>query len=212
MKVTINSKINRYFNALIILFFSTFGLSMLAFADSFSMQHNALSDLGCTRTPTGEPNTIGFIIFACGLALSSGLLFRISRLFRLDDSIRHHRIKQYLCLMGSLGCLLFIFPYNLNDNVHMIGAAMLVGALWAIGSLNLLEDHQAIGNIRFILWMLLLQGSVLTYAAAFAFDLPFCNIAQKFAVSGLGVVIKICMTRVPSPVAPEIIPDKAPIF
>jgi hypothetical protein len=35
MKVTINSKINRYFNTLIILFFSTFGLSMLAFADSF---------------------------------------------------------------------------------------------------------------------------------------------------------------------------------
>jgi hypothetical protein len=65
----------------------------------------------------------------------------------------------------------------------MIGAAMLVGALWAIGSLICSKITRQ--SATFVLFYgCRFTGSVLTYAVAFAFDLPFCNIAQKFAVFG----------------------------
>ena len=92
--------------------------------------------------------------------------------------------------MGGLGCFVFIFPHNINDNIHMIGAALFVAAVWAMGTLLLVESRKTINRERTVLLQTLLQSTVISYAISYFADLSIKNIAQKFAVFGLIIVLK----------------------
>jgi len=191
MSQLVNPKISSLFSLVILLVISTFGLSMVTYNESVNLRDFALSDLGCTVTPQGKSNAISCFIFALGMFITSYILLRIAVYFRQDNSIIHYHLKHYLCLMGSVGSFGFIFPWNLNDNIHMIGAGLMVAALWAIGGLLLFEARKFISFGRFLLLQLILQGTVLTYAVTFVVDSPIRNIPQKFAVLGLIFVLKI---------------------
>jgi len=73
----------------------------------------------------------------------------------------------------------------------MAGAALFVAAIWALGTLLLIEAWKSTNRERNILLQILLQSTVIGYAVTFFADLPVKNIAQKFAVFGLIIVLKI---------------------
>jgi len=110
--------------------------------------------------------------------------------FLKDENLVHHQLKFALSLMGGTGCFVFIFPHNINDNIHMIGAALFVAAVWALGTLFLIESRKTGTRERTVLLQTILQGTVITYAVCYFTDLPIKNIVQKFAVFGLIIVLK----------------------
>jgi hypothetical protein len=91
--------------------------------------------------------------------------------------------------------LVFIFPHNINNNIHIVGAAIMVASLWALTGLFLFEARRFVPLEKFIVQQSTLQVAVLTYATAYMYDLPIKNIAQKFAVLGLIIVLKVATAK-----------------
>lgn len=71
----------------------------------------------------------------------------------------------------------------------------MVASLWALTGLFLFEARRFVPLEKFIVQQSILQVTVLTYAAAYAYDLPVKNIAQKFAVLGLMIVLKFATAK-----------------
>ncbi len=187
----INRNISSLFSMLIILFIGTFSLGILLYGETFSFWNSAFSDLGSTVTPGGVSNSLSSIIFIIGMLISSFVFFKISQQFKTDPDILHYRQKQQLSLTGGIGCFIFICPYNINDDIHMIGAALMVASIWAIGTLLLIEARKFVQKEKVLLLQTILQGTVLTYAFTYFADMAVRDIAQKFAVLGLIIVLKI---------------------
>lgn len=187
----INQKIRILISKLVILIVGTFLLSIITYGGHFSFWYSAFSDLGSTTTPEGEPNLFSCLIFVTGIVICGCILFRVSRLFQQDRQILHHRAKSQLGLLGSIGCFIFVFPHNINNNIHMIGAAMFVATMWALGTLILIESYNQSRKEQVLLLQTVLQITVLSYAITYFADLPIKNIAQKFATFGLLIVLKI---------------------
>ncbi|MGC9363214.1 MAG: hypothetical protein ACP5FZ_01455 [Fidelibacterota bacterium] len=187
----INQKISALFSKLVVLVVGTFLFSILTYGGNFSFWYSAFSDLGSTITPEGEANLFSCLIFVTGILICGVVLFRTGKLFDQAGQIWHHRTKSRLCLLGSTGCFIFIFPHNINNDIHMIGAAMFVAALWALGTLILIESYNQTKKEQVLLLQAVLQITVLSYAITYFADLPVKNIAQKFATFGLLIVLKI---------------------
>ncbi|MBN2601134.1 MAG: hypothetical protein JXR87_03995 [Candidatus Marinimicrobia bacterium] len=190
MAELLNKEISSLFTRLILLIGLTFTLSMILFGGSFSFWNSAFSDLGSTITPDGISNYSSCIIFMIGMVISGIIFFMIGWLFLKNKNIVHHRLKFTFSLMGSLGCFIFIFPHNINNNIHMIGAALFVAAVWALGTLFLIESRKIGERERTVILQTILQSTVISYAISYFADLSIKNIAQKFAVFGLIIVLK----------------------
>jgi len=190
MAELINKEISSLFTRLILLIGVTFTLSMILFGGSFSFWNSAFSDLGSTIISEGKSNSLACAIFIIGMVISGTIFFMISRLFLKDKDIVHHRLKFHLSLMGSIGCFVFIFSHNINNDIHMVGAALFVAAVWSIGTLFLIETWKTVARERTVLLQTLLQSTVIAYAVTYFTDLSVKNIAQKFAVFGLIIVLK----------------------
>lgn len=191
MSNTVNHEISDLFAGIVLLIIGTFLLSSITYGGHFSFWDSAFSDLGSTTTPEGTSNLLSCIIFVTGIVICGCILFRVSRLFQQDRQILHHRAKSQLGLLGSIGCFIFVFPHNINNNIHMIGAAMFVAAMWALGTLILIESYNQSKKEQVLLLQTVLQITVLSYAITYFADLPIKNIAQKFATFGLLIVLKI---------------------
>jgi len=77
----------------------------------------------------------------------------------------------------------------------MVGAAIMVASLWALAGLFLFEARRFVPLEKFIVQQSILQVTVLTYATAYTYNLPIKNIAQKFAVLGLIIVLKVATAK-----------------
>jgi len=186
----LNRKISRLFNLLMVIIIVSFSLGMIMYSDSFSFWNSPFSDLGITVAPNGKSNIISLIIFAAGMILTGITFLRIAMEFKSDKEIIRSELKASLSTLGGIGCFVFTFPHNINDNVHMIGAACFVAALWSIGTLLLIETRKTISKNLNILLQLVLQITVIGYAICYFADLPIKNIAQKFAIMGLIISVK----------------------
>lgn len=190
MSELISEKISRLFARLIFLIMATFILGMLVYGGTFSFWNSAFSDLGSTVTPEGNSNMPACVVFMTGMVLSGITLLRISKRFAREKGLAHHKLKAHFSLLGGLGCFIFIFPHNINNDIHMVGAALFVASIWSLGTLLLIESRKTVNRERNILLQTILQSTVISYAVTFFADLPHKNIAQKFAVFGLIFVLR----------------------
>jgi hypothetical protein len=196
MPELVNEKISNLFSFLVIIIIGTFCLGMLTFGEPFLFWKYPFSDLGSTVTQNGMSNRYSCFILVLGMFLSGYLLWKISVCFKEDPAIIHYQLKRYLCISAGIGCFVFVFPHNINNDIHMIGAAIMVASFWALAALLLLEARKHIPTEKFILQQSILQGTVLTYAVTYVMDSPIKNIAQKFAILGLMIVLKIATSTV----------------
>jgi len=190
MSELISEKISRLFARLIFLIMATFILGMLVYGGTFSFWNSAFSDLGSTVTPEGNSNMPACVVFMAGMVLSGLTLLRISNHFVKEKGLTHHKLKAHFSLLGGIGCFVFIFPHNINNDIHMVGAALFVAAIWSLGTLLLIESRKTVNRERNILLQTILQSTVISYAITFFANLPVKNIAQKFAVFGLTFVLR----------------------
>ncbi len=195
-----NEAISKLFTALFYVVIATFSLSILTYGESFHFWSDALSDLGTTVTKNGFSNQISFIVIAIGMILSGYLTLKISAYFARHSELQHYRSKRLITLLAAIGFLLFSAPHNIWYILHSVGAGLMVGDLWALGSLILLEQKVQLSVREFILYQLILQITVLAYAFTFFINVPIRQAFQKFAVLGLLFVLKK-ITAIPQKLA-----------
>ena len=193
--------IARRLSAVSIIIVASMALGIIFYREPFRFFEYPLSDLGATRTEHDLSNIVSMFLFDGGMLSSAVIMFSISRLFGTAQ-VEHRRLKRGLTLLSAIGFIVITFPYNINDNIHMSGDAALVGGLWGLTVLSLLEMRESIGTRRFVLLQLLLQGTILPYAAMFAIGLPIKQAFQKPAVAGLILAVRFVVSlhdRVPAP-------------
>jgi len=181
-------ELNRYINYLLGITIVTFILGAITYGEPFSFYDHAYSHLGRIRTQNGNPNTTAFIIFTISLLISAFICFRIEKI--LNGGSRH-----WLFTLCGTGYLVMLFPCDILNPVHAVGAALVIASLWFFTNIRLFHLIPHTGVLRFVVYQLILQGTVLPYAFMYVFDIPARHLAQKFALIGLIVVLKIAITE-----------------
>lgn len=176
--------IQRRLSAVLATVFSVLTIGIILYREPFKFWQYPLSDLGATLTQDGLPNVVPLVLFDTGMISCAVVMFSISTLFATSD-VEHRKLKRLLALICAFGFVVIIFPYNVNDPIHMTGGGAVFGGMWGLFLLLLLELRSRIGGARFWLLQLLLQGTLLPYAVMFAIGPPIQQAYQKPAVIGM---------------------------
>jgi hypothetical protein len=177
---SLNIWLNYLMGVTILVFF----LGTLTFGEKYSLREHAFSYFGMIKTPGGAPNTLCFLVFVMGGLMSAFICFRISHI--LQQSRSH-----WLFWLAGTGYLVLLVPCDLSNSFHMIGAALLFFSLWSFTVLHLVRMIPFTGRLKFMLYQLILQGSVLPYAVLYFIGSPEKQLFQKFAVFGLILALKM---------------------
>ena len=190
--------LDQWLNYLLGVTILTFFLGVLTFGQPFSFTNHAFSYLGMTTTPDGSSNYLCMLVNAMGMLMSAFICFRISQI--LQESRSH-----WFFWLAGAGYIIMLIPCNLYNAGHMIGAALLVFGLWAFTSLHLFRLRSFTGWFKFLLYQLILQGTVLPYAVLYFLGSPDKQFMQKLAVAGLVMALKLTaleLVHVSPPVVP----------
>ena len=165
-----------------------FVVGALTYGEKFHFWDFAYSYLGMTRTPDGYRNTLSFLVFVAGCLFSSFICFKISNIF----TVQLFRILFKIC---GAGYLLLMLPCNLINSLHSIGGAMVFGTSWVFSIISINYMYHSAKKYRAILYFLLLNGTVLPYAFMYSVHSTYMQTAQKIALVGLIVVLKLIITE-----------------
>ncbi len=166
---------------------------MLFYREPFRFWQYPLSDLGATQTEHGLSNVPSIIFFDAGMIVSSLMMLAVSARFAVS-TVEHRMAKRALTFLTGMGFLVIMFPYNINDGIHMTGGGAVFGGLWGLTLLLSLELRKRIGLARFWLIQLVLQGTILPYAALFMLGKPIKQAFQKPAVLGLMLALSLTLS------------------
>lgn len=179
----ISQDLNRWLNYLLLVTVFTFILGMITFGEPYSFYKHAYSYFGRIRTPNGNSNILSFLIFSCSSILSAYICLHIDRI--LHGGYNHNLFK--IC---AVGYLLMLTPCDIYNPLHMVGAAIVFASLWLFAVIRLVQLIPSTGIIKFIVYQLVLQGTVLPYAFFYAIDSPAKQMVQKIALFGLIAALK----------------------
>lgn len=182
---TSTQKTSRQF--LILIFLLLLGLiaSIITYRGPFQIWKYPLSDLGTLHTVNNKPNIWSRYIFDLTMIVSGFLMIRICTAFSNNPGLRHYRLKSVLTFICAIGFFILIFPYDISDAVHEAGATLVFGSFWILIVEFTLELKHLFSVSVFWMAQLVLQGTVLPYAALFAIGSPIRDVVQKIAVAGL---------------------------
>ena len=165
-----------------------FVIGALTYGEKFRFWDFAYSHLGMTRTPGGYRNTLSFLVFAAGCLFSSFICFKISNAL----TIQLFRILFKIC---GAGYLLIMLPCNLINSLHTIGGVIVIGTLWVFSIISINDIYHSAKKYRALLYFLLLNGTVLPYGFMYVVHSSYMQIAQKIALLGLILVLKLIITE-----------------
>lgn len=164
-----------------------FILGTLTYGEKFHFWDYAYSYLGRVKTPAGNNNILSFIIYVTGCIINSIVCFKIS------NTITERLYKIFFRVCGA-GYLLLMLPCDIINSIHSVGGALVVGSLWFFSVISINDIYRS-GNIfKAILYFLLLNVTVLPYAYAHFVNAPWEQIAQKPALLGLILTMKLILT------------------
>jgi hypothetical protein len=176
---------NRLLTFLLVVTLFTFALGALLFAQpvDFIMDF-AYSHVGRLNTYNGNSNHIALLFFILSLLVSAGICFRIDRL--IPREFNHH-----LFFIAGIGYLLMIPPCDVWYVIHSAGAVLVIGSFWLFLMYSLIHMQSFLGWRKFILYQVLLQGTILPYAFLYIMDSSAKQALQKIAIIGIILSLKI---------------------
>lgn len=181
-------KLNVFTNLMIANTIFIFCLGVLMYGEKFQMRDFAYSYLGMTRTPGGHENTLSFLIYVTGCLLNSYFCFKISNIL----TVKFHKI---LFTISGTGYLLLILPCNLLNILHTLGGLLVFSAMWFYLFIVIIDIYQSGKRYRALFYGLLLNGTVLPYGYLYSLHSHFMQVAQKIALLGLIIVLKLVITE-----------------
>jgi hypothetical protein len=165
-----------------------FIIGALVYGEKFHFWDFAYSYLGMTLTPGGFGNTPSFLVYVVGCLFNSFICFKISN----TVAVQLYRILFKMC---GAGYLLLMLPCNLIDSFHSVGGALVFGSLWFFSVVSINDIYKSGKKYKALFYSLLLNGTVLPYAFMYFVKSPYMQIAQKIALLGLILVLKLITTE-----------------
>lgn len=165
-----------------------FILGALTYGEKFRFWDYAYSYLGMIKTPGGNANTLSFIIYVAGCMLNSVICFKIS------NNVTGQLNKIFFKMCGA-GYLLLMLPCDIINSFHSAGGALVVGSLWLFTVISISNIYHSGKKLRAVVYFVLLSGTVLPYAFMHFVNSSYEQIAQKPALLGLIIVMKLVLTE-----------------
>lgn len=190
-------EISKLFFAMCLIIPVSILLSRLTYSEPFHLWRSAFSELGETVTSTGSPNVVSRLIFSAGWIACGLVMLMIGVRYGRRAHLRLHVIKSGLASLGGVGFLIAIAPNDLNHLLHSIGMGTAVGVMYFFAVILLFELRPRLSRAVFSTNILLLHVVVLTYAAAFFANSDYKQMAQKFCILGLLIVMERMVTIAP---------------
>lgn len=187
--VPLDSNISHHLILLTIVILLSVVTAIIFYDGPFLFWQFALSDLGAVGTKYGTDNILSRYIFNLGFLIAAYILGRISTLYANGRHLTYPKIKSKLALLACVGFLVFVYPHDLNKKIHSLGAGLMVGSLYLMANLFMVELKDEFPLRLFILYQILLHGSVLSYAVTYFAHLPVRQITQKFCFGSLVYII-----------------------
>lgn len=169
------------------------GVSVMLYGERFLIGVYPFSDLGVPYTVSKLPSLWSCVAFDMCMLLNAAISAVLCGAL-LSERAGPGRIVGGTALgLAAAGFLLAISPHTTLPFLHALGSGLAVGGWWLFltcwvgarrGSAKADAAVQAI-----------LQGTVLTYAFAFALDLPGKQVLQAAAIGGLALAASWCSLR-----------------
>ena len=187
------------------------GLAIVHYADPFPFWRYPFSYLGRTVSEAGAANLTGQIAYTATMLTGGVVMLGCRRSYRAATGVPHARAGALLSLAAAVGFFASVAPSDLLPSVHNLGSGMVFGALWMLGGLLLARAGDLHGRAVTVAGHLLLQGTVLPYAAWYLLAPPAPGV-QKAAVAALILVLLVAsyLTR-HAPAAAEAMPADAAV-
>jgi hypothetical protein len=163
-----------------------FIIGTLTYGEKFNFRDYAYSYLGMIKTPGGNENTLSFIIYVAGCILNSIICFKVG-------SVATGRLFKTFFIICGVGYLLLMLPCDMINSIHSAGGALVVGSLWLFSILSISDIYHFGKKLRALAYFILLNGTILPYAFMHFTGSPSEQIAQKPALLGLIVVLKMIL-------------------
>lgn len=188
--------INQLFSTIILINLAALVISMYTYGEKFLFWKYAFSYLGGINTVNGKPNYLSAVIFVASM-IASGIL--CLQILSATGRKRNpgHKAGRFFLKTCTAGYFTIIVPYDVLDIVHVAGSAAVFGGLWFFINILLWEIRKNGEKGKFLLFQLLLQGTILPYAFLYVINSPLRETAQKFAIAGLMLALKLAVNNVP---------------
>lgn len=160
-------------------------LAIVVYEGPFLVWKYALSDLGAVRTKYNAVNTASRLVFIWGFAVSSYIMARVGFHYLKHDHLTWNKPKGVLSLLASLGFLIFLYPHDMNKQIHTLGAGLMVGSCYLFANVILFEMRSGMDKWRWVYYQGILHVSVLSYATAYILHWAIRQIPQKFCFLGI---------------------------
>ena len=166
------------------------GMAIMLYADPFPFWGYPFSYLGRTVSESGGANQPALIAYTATMVTSGVVMLGCRGSYRMAAGVPYQRVGALLALTAAIGFFASVAPSDLLPSVHNLGSGMVFGALWLLGGLLLLRAGQLQGRAVMLAGHLLLQGTVLPYAAWYFVAPPAASV-QKAAVTALILVLLV---------------------
>ena len=132
-------------------------------------------------------------------------------MYRSATGVPYRRAGELLSLAAAVGFFGSMAPSDPLPSLHNLGSGMVFGTLWFLGGLLLDRAGQLHGRALTLAGHVLLQGTVLPYAAWYFLAPPAAGV-QKAAVAALILVLLVAsyLTR-HAPATAEAMPADAAV-
>ncbi|MGB2963378.1 MAG: hypothetical protein WBB69_05280 [Anaerolineales bacterium] len=182
-------KLAKLYRSIVLSIALTYLSGAIFYADPFNFWELALSELGTTTTLTGTPNLRAALFVSLGMLISGGFLFEAGRFTMSHPTFMHYKVKCWFLYAAGLGALIAIFPNNIVHTIHSLGSAMMIGSVFILEIITLWERKPIMDSLKFNAIIILLSVSVLSYAVAFFSNAYYKQVAQKFCIINLLLVL-----------------------
>ena len=177
-------KYNRYLTYLLSLILIVFLAGSAVYAEQFKFWDDAISYLGKIYPVNGISNLYSFIIFSSGMIVSSLICFRISIILRGTKDY-------FIYIIAGIGFILLAVPTDFINIIHTLGGALEVGSFWFYVLKSLIQLLKVRNKMKIFFYHVILHGTVIPYAILYSMGSPLRQGAQKIAVLGLIIILKI---------------------
>lgn len=163
----------------------------LVYPERFRFWEYPLSELGAYRTMNGTQNGPSQFFFIVDMVLSGLVMALIAHRFRHRRGCPNRLLRTVLASVGAFGFWIAVLPYDLYLVNHSLGSAFVFFSLWAL-SVSYLAEVRTRGETGvFLLGHGVLQTTVISYAVTFLVNVPAKQAAQKLAVFGLMLIVRV---------------------
>lgn len=162
------------------------------YPEPFSLVMDPFSWLGKLVTSTGLPNAGGLLLFNFSLLFDICIWKKFLSLLS-EYRIGRHPAVRILSRVVLTGFVFMTFPCDRFDNIHSLGAGLVVGGLWALTTSMLYRFRDKFGPGIYIALQLTLHAAAFFCGANFVFDTPLKGFSQRPLVIAILAETGICL-------------------